>query len=225
MAAVSIVKLKIRRGTDAERKQITLDVGEIGYVTDVSSRRLFVGDGSTKGGNPAGIKFFTGSLGVPVTLQTAQVGDVIYNTQDNKMYCLTGVDVNNFPNYSVPSAYQFIGTKTDNSTIQYTGIGTLEVVQNGIQANHLNSNIVDYSNGLTRSTPTGPFSVNYDNVTITVVGGALKVNTGALNIGQLNSINQSIDASTLKLINLPSSNPLDTGRLWRDPATGNLKVS
>lgn len=225
MAAVSIVKLKIRRGTDAERKLITLDVGEIGYVTDFSSRRLFVGDGSTKGGNPAGIKFFTGSLSVPATLQTAQVGDIVYNTQDNKMYCLTGVDINNFPNYSVPSAYQFIGTKTDNTAIQYTGIGTLTVAINGIQSSHLNNNVIDTSNGLTRSSSTGPISVNYDNTTITVVGGALKVNTGALNIGQLNSANQSVDASSLSFTSLPAANPGIAGRLWRDPATGNLKVS
>ena len=55
MATVSVIKLKVRRGTDFDGKQITLDVGEIGYVQDTSSRRLFVGDGSTRGGNPAGV--------------------------------------------------------------------------------------------------------------------------------------------------------------------------
>ena len=34
MATVSIAKIKIRRGTDYERKLIILDNGELGYVTD-----------------------------------------------------------------------------------------------------------------------------------------------------------------------------------------------
>jgi len=65
MATVSITKIKIRRGTDADRREVILDSGEIGYTTDPSSRRLFVGDGSTKGGNPAGIKFYTGAINDP----------------------------------------------------------------------------------------------------------------------------------------------------------------
>ena len=48
MANISIVKLKVRRGSDAQRKTIVLDQGEIGYTLD--TRRLFVGDGSTFGG-------------------------------------------------------------------------------------------------------------------------------------------------------------------------------
>jgi hypothetical protein len=60
MATVSVAKIKIRRGSDFDRRQIILDNGELGYVTDSVSRRLFVGDGSTRGGNPAGTKFYTG---------------------------------------------------------------------------------------------------------------------------------------------------------------------
>ncbi len=48
MANISIVKLKVRRGSDAQRETIVLDQGEIGYTLD--TRRLFVGDGSTFGG-------------------------------------------------------------------------------------------------------------------------------------------------------------------------------
>jgi len=45
MATVSVAKIKIRRGSDFDRRQIILDNGELGYVTDSVSRRLFVGDG------------------------------------------------------------------------------------------------------------------------------------------------------------------------------------
>ena len=119
MATVSVVKVKVRRGSDTDRKQITLDVGEIGYVTDPASRRLFVGDGSTRGGNPAGIKFYTGNLIDPINLLTTQIGDIVYSTTDNKLYSLTGVDVNNFPDYDNPSAYV-----TNIEVVSIEGIGS-----------------------------------------------------------------------------------------------------
>ena len=90
MATVSVVKIKVRRGTDNDRKLITLDVGELGYVQDAASRRLFVGDGSTKGGNPAGAKLYSGDfVNDPTNLITSQVGDIVFNYYDNRLYCLT----------------------------------------------------------------------------------------------------------------------------------------
>lgn len=225
MATVSIAKIKIRRGTDAERKLITLDVGELGYVTDVASRRLFVGDGSTKGGNPAGIKFYTGNFSSPITLLTTQVGDLVFNTQDNKMYCLTGVDVNNFPNFSNPASYQFLGTRVDSSTIEYTSTGFLRIKNAGVLPQHINSSLFDTSNGINRSSPTGPISVKFDNQTIQVDDtGSLKVNPGMIGIASLSATNQSINASSLSFNSLPTSNPFIPGRLWKD-GNGNLKIS
>lgn len=225
MATVSIAKIKIRRGTDADRKQITLDVGELGYATDIASRRLFVGDGSTKGGNPAGIKFYTGSFSSPITLQTSQVGDLVFNTLDNKMYCLTGVDVNNFPNYGNPAAYQFVGSRTDNASIEYSSTGFLRIKNSGVLPQHIDSSLFDTNNGINRTTSTGPISVKFDNQTIQVNGaGSLRVNPGMIGIGSLSANNQSIDATSLSFINLPASNPGVAGRLWVDSAR-NLKVS
>ena len=54
MADVSIVKLKVRRGSDAQRKTITLDQGELGYTLD--TKRFYIGDGSTVGGYVIGSK-------------------------------------------------------------------------------------------------------------------------------------------------------------------------
>lgn len=225
MATVAIAKIKIRRGTDADRKQITLDVGELGYVTDVAARRLFVGDGSTKGGNPAGIKFYTGNFSSPITLQTAQVGDLVFNTQDNKMYCLTGVDVNNFPNYSNPAAYQFVGTRLDGSSLEYNGAGIAQIKNSGVLPQHVSSSLFDTNNGLNRTTPTGPISVKYDNITINVDGtGSLKVNPSMIGLGSLSAANQSINCTSLKFEFLPSTNPGVAGRLWRD-GSGYLRVS
>ncbi len=225
MATVSIAKIKIRRGTDADRKQITLDVGELGYATDVASRRLFVGDGSTKGGNPAGIKFYTGNFSSPITLQTSQVGDLVFNTLDNKMYCLTGVDVNNFPNFGNPAAYQFVGSRTDNASIEYSSTGFLRIKNSGVLPQHIDSSLFDTNNGINRTTATGPISVKFDNQTIQVNGaGSLRVNPGMIGIGSLSANNQSIDASSLSFNSLPTANPGVAGRLWVDSGR-NLKVS
>jgi hypothetical protein len=52
----SVVKILVRRGLEAERKNVLLSEGELGYSIDTS--RLFIGDGFTTGGNPIGIKNF-----------------------------------------------------------------------------------------------------------------------------------------------------------------------
>jgi len=225
MATVSVIKLKVRRGTDFDRKQITLDVGEIGYVQDASSRRLFVGDGSTRGGNPAGIKFYTGDfINDPTNLTTSQVGDIVLNPYTNRLYSLTGVDNLNFPDYDNPAAYQFIGTRTDNLTIEYNTTGFLQVKDDGITREKVNDNLFDLTQGLDRA-PSGTVSVKYDNSTIKVNGsGALYVDATQLLLEQINSIGQIVNAQEIYLTNLPSTSVgLTTGRLWRDTG-GALRV-
>lgn len=49
------IKQRIRAGSDYERKQITLSLGELGFTTD--TERLFVGDGVTPGGVPVSVKY------------------------------------------------------------------------------------------------------------------------------------------------------------------------
>jgi len=223
MATVSVVKVKVRRGSDNDRKLITLDVGEIGYVTDPASRRLFVGDGSTKGGNPAGIKFYTGNLFDPVNLITTQVGDLVYNTIDNKLYALTVVNTNNFPNYDNPAAYQFIGTRVDNKSIEYDSNGSLRIKNDGVTGLMLSATVIDTTQGLFRSAG-GAISVKYDNTTIKVNGsGQLFTDATALSLGNLISNNQTIDAASLSLSNLPASDPGIPGRLYRNG--GDLRIS
>jgi len=228
MATVSIAKIKVRRGTDSDRKLVILDVGELGYVTDTDSRRLFVGDGSTFGGNPAGFKFYNGNFTAPaLALKTAQVGDLIFNPANNLMYCLTGIDTNYFPDYDNPAAYQFIGTRTDNNTIFYNGAGQISISANSIQASHLNTSVVDTTKGLSKTT-SGPIQAKFDNVTITADSGSgsLKVIPGGINLADLNFSNQTINIQTVK-INTATLNtgPGPSGTIYVDPATGILKVS
>jgi hypothetical protein len=100
MANVSVIKLKVRRGTDLERQKIILDQGEIGYTID--SKRLFVGDGSTTGGIAAGVKYITDSISNPTgLLSTAQIGDIILNTDNTTFNILTGTPYTSLNSYVV----------------------------------------------------------------------------------------------------------------------------
>lgn len=83
----TLLKLLVRRGTDADRQLITLDQGELGYTTD--SKRLFVGDGSTQGGQVAGNKFL-GSSADHTTVTEGTDGDFAFNTTTNTLYSKNG---------------------------------------------------------------------------------------------------------------------------------------
>jgi hypothetical protein len=90
MADVNVIKLKVRRGTDVQRKLIVLDQGEIGYTVD--SKRLFVGDGTTTGGVSTGSKLYFGTITSAVVgdgnISTAQTGDIVIDAPS--VYLLSG---------------------------------------------------------------------------------------------------------------------------------------
>jgi len=85
----TLLKLLVRRGTNADRKQITLESGELGYTTD--TKRLFAGDGTTVGGILVGNKY-KGSAGNITTLAPVDVGDYVYDSDDNILYVCTTND-------------------------------------------------------------------------------------------------------------------------------------
>lgn len=66
----SICKLKLRRGKESERTTIIPEDGEPIYTID--NHRLFIGDGSTKGGHIIGNKVFT----TPTTSTQRLLGDI-----------------------------------------------------------------------------------------------------------------------------------------------------
>jgi len=108
MASVSIVKIKIRRGTNEERKRVTLDNGELGYVTDLDYKRLYIGDGVTQGGFPLGLKlFYPAQASSLATYAKAELNDLIYDNSTTKMYTVSSI-VNGTP--SLASVSQSIAT-------------------------------------------------------------------------------------------------------------------
>jgi hypothetical protein len=197
MASVSIVKVKVRRGTDSQRQQIILDQGEIAYVTDLASRRLFVGDGFTVGGNSAGWKLTIGSISTPTNLTTVQTGDIVFNTDNNSLYSLSGLNSSGFPDYANPGAYAYIGPQTDNQTLVINQ-GMFQLNTAGISAVHVSNSVFDYTNGFAR-TGNGLIRINYDN-------SSLQIN----NSGQLYVNLANVASNTLPLTN-PGPN-----RLWNN---------
>ena len=81
----TLLKLLVRRGTDADRLSILLDDGELGYSTNTN--RLFIGDGVTYGGVLIGNKLL-GAASDVTTLSPAQVGDIAFDSDNYILYRL-----------------------------------------------------------------------------------------------------------------------------------------
>ena len=81
-----IGKIKVRRGTDAQRKTVTFDEGELVYSVD--KKRLYVGDDVTAGGIVVSNRnYVVKSVGVPPTPPgDAIYGDIIYEKLTGTTY-------------------------------------------------------------------------------------------------------------------------------------------
>ena len=135
MANISIVKLKVRRGSDAQRKTIVLDQGEIGFTLD--TRRLFVGDGSTFGGQSVSNKnigpFDSDSSLGPVNSPGMQVGDIGY--ADSRLYMLTSTNYNDSL-----SGYAYIGNVPDGTLVDFDSDNKLTINTGQFDSTYFNSN-------------------------------------------------------------------------------------
>ena len=83
----TLVKIIIRSGTDASRKGIILDVGELGYTTD--TQRLFAGDGVTTGGILLTNKFLSTTASIQSLSTIAYVGDTTFDPFLSGLYVFT----------------------------------------------------------------------------------------------------------------------------------------
>lgn len=81
----TLLKLIVRNGPDSDRLNVVLSLGELGYTTD--TKRLYVGDGVTSGGNLVG-NVFAGEASNITTLSPAQIGDLAFDSDNNNLYRL-----------------------------------------------------------------------------------------------------------------------------------------
>jgi hypothetical protein len=235
MPSVTIVKVKIRRGTNDQRKDIILEEGELGYTTD--TKRLFIGDGVTNGGLAVAPQVYTPlSKTFSITGVAASVGEIV--PAGSLIYQLTSSD------YSSLSSWVNISTKPDNVTLEYTGTDNkvLSIKSNTVGSNSFNSTAAYEFGGITATTSNG-LSANVDGtyvllssnkITISPIS-ADKISSSAIGDGLVggngNKLNLNIGPSFafdnttkfLKLTSLPSKiatlDSIDTTTIYGDGIT------
>ena len=232
MPSVTIVKIKVRRGTDDQRKAITLEQGELGFTTD--TKRLFIGDGTTPGGLAVAPQIYTPlSKTSSITGVPASIGELV--PAGSLIYQLTATD------YASLSSWAIISGKPDNITLEYTGT---DVKVLSLKDNSINNNSFDatagYSFGGIVATSSNGLSANVDGTYVTLSSNKItispisadKISTNAIGAGLLggggNKINLNVgpgfgfDATTkfLKLTSLPSKiatlDSIDTATIYGD---------
>ena len=167
---IEIVKLKIRRGTDSQRQAVTLEQGELGYTTD--TKRVFVGDGATPGGNIIGnIAHPPITVGSRTLLSNATIGDLVYD--NNFLYQLSAL-----PALSA-SSWAYIGTRVDPDTFSFDSQNKLRFQTNSIAASSLKADVIYSQGGLAFNNVEG-LSANIDDTTIGITATNL---LSVINIG------------------------------------------
>lgn len=166
---IKVVKLRIRRGTDSQRKQIVLDQGELGFTTD--TKRLFVGDGQALGGVPVGNNTNT-TISVYNSLSDtiAEIGDIVL--VDGVQYQLK------YSSYNKLSSWSLFSPKPDNNYLQYTNLssGSLTIKQGSINSQVLNQNTLS-STSITFDSNKLVVNYNTNNFTISDNKFALNANS------------------------------------------------
>ena len=112
----TLLKLLVRRGTNYDRTNITLDSGELGYTTD--TERLYIGNSTTKGGIIVGNKY-KGSHATVTSLAPVVTGDYVFDTNSNQLkICVAGNGSNDADWLAVSRSLS-----AGNGTITFNAVG------------------------------------------------------------------------------------------------------
>ena len=123
MPTVDVAKIKIRRGSNTDRKLIILDSGELGYTIDTN--RVYIGNGNLKGGSSVGTFNFNNSTRSNISVKNkAEVGDLVF--ENYVLYSLSGTDATSSVSWTR------LTPNVDGTTIQYNTDYQLEVITSGI---------------------------------------------------------------------------------------------
>ena len=105
----TLLKLLVRRGTDADRRLVTLSDGELGYTTD--TERLFVGNSATGGGVVVGNKY-QGSAADLTSLAPCVTGDYAFETDTNEFKIVTSGSGAQQADWTIVATYLSAGDNT-----------------------------------------------------------------------------------------------------------------
>lgn len=175
---IEIVKFKTRRGSDATRRQVVLDQGEIGSTTD--TKRVFLGDGATVGGEVVGSKVHADVAELKsLSGINAEIGDLA--RANGRVYRLA------YTNYVDLSSWELFSQEIDELYITNTG-GTLTIGVSSIDGSRLNGNALS-STSIALSSVGGldRLVVNYNTSTFTISSSQLALNVGGVNELHINS--------------------------------------
>jgi len=133
MAEIIISKLKLVRGTNAQRKLVILDQGEPAYTTD--TKRVFVGTGTLSGGFVVGSKVHAPLLNY-FSLSTidGEIGDLV--NVNNKFYQLTAMNAANI------SSWVDVSAKLDITFLSYDGSNQITLNYGSISAAYINQSTI-----------------------------------------------------------------------------------
>ena len=209
----TLLKLLIRRGLDADRQNVVLTEGELGYTTD--TKKLFIGDGQTQGGIVVGGNKFWGAVPSVTSLVGVVSGDVAFSTTNNKLYSYTGGLVTDIASWTVVGGVYNSGDNTINiSGINNITVGTISAanITSDIIGNSLtlsNTNKITLSSQIavnsvipaTGSTLTLPSSLSINNVTYNWPGAGFQ-NSSFLKTDILGNLTWSpvIDITTTSFV-------------------------
>lgn len=162
MADIQVIKLKVRRGLDSQRRLVVLDEGELGYTID--TQRLFVGTGTLSGGLAAAPKIHQPLTNFnDVSALNPEKGDLVY--ADNKLY-----------QYTLTS-WTFIGSQVDDGYVEYDVDNQLTVALNSIDGTRLNQQTLS-STSVTFNGNT--LVVNYNTAQFAISGTQFALNSNAI---------------------------------------------
>ena len=166
-----ISKIKIRRGTNDQRKSVRLDQGEPAYTTDTN--RLYVGNGVLSGGVSVTTKNH-----VPLTnfsslsATYSEIGDIA--SIDNIFYQLTANP------YTDITTWGRIATKVSQE-FEYDSSSTINLKLSGLSASKINPNSVD--NGLFINN--NKLQVNYNPTFFGLSANKLSLNSASITTREL----------------------------------------
>ena len=175
MPDITIVKFKVRRGTNSEREKVVLDQGELGYTLD--TKRLFVGTGLS-GGIVVGSKNFgafnlESGLGATVG---AQIGDFGY--ANSKLYTLTAESYT-----SDLDGWGYIGPVPDDVNIEFTADNTLTLKTSSIDANDLKNEAF----GVALKRNDTAIDLRYSTLYFEISDGDLTLKDSAINVANIST--------------------------------------
>lgn len=169
----TLLKLIVRSGTDSDRRTIILDTGELGYTTD--AKRLFIGDGTTTGGNIVGNVYNGSRPDVTSGGGSPMIGDLAFSTSSNTLYRLLSTNATALNNWEpIGGVYS-----AANSTIRISPTNTISVC--AISAYNISQNALGKSLTLNSGqvTLSSTIEVNQINTgtTFLALPSALQINT------------------------------------------------